>query len=231
MWLVTGASRGLGQSLVGELLDRKIPVLAIVRNEESRRKLIDRFSNNMFLKDIIYGDLSSPKECESILQQLKIKYNASITHLVNNAGVFASKSIVDDAFIEDLDLQININLRFPILLTHLFAQSLHTGANPVIINICSSSSYDGFAGSSLYCATKHGLLGFTRSIQQDLRYRGFKTYSISPGSIDTDMSSILLQDKSTFMQASDVANKIIDIGTDSSSVYHYEVRFARHQPR
>ena len=231
MWLVTGASRGLGHSLVVELLSRKFPVLAIVREQDSRDKLISSLSNNSLLIDVLCGDLSAPLERKEIMLKLKRDYSAKITHLVNNAGVFASKSIVDKEFIDDLESQINVNLRFPVELTHLFVNYLHTGLNPVIINICSSSSYDGFAGTSLYCATKHALLGFTRSIQQDLRYKGFKTYSISPGSIDTDMSSVLPQDKTTFMKASDVANKIIDIGTDSSSVYHYEVRFARHQPR
>ena len=48
----------------------------------------------------------------------------------------------------------------------------------------------------------------------------FQNLLYFPGSIDTDMSSVLPQDKTTFMKASDVANKIIDIGTDSSSVYH-----------
>jgi len=231
MWIVTGASRGLGRSIVIELLERGHRVIAIVRNIKAKEEMMNAFSRNALLVDVLYADLSRPEEWNCLFNQLEQKCKRGATHLVNNAGVFANKSILDEGYLADVESHVDINLRFPIALTALFVKSLHCGRNPVIMNICSSSSYDGFAGTSLYCATKHGLLGFTRSIQHDLRYQGFKTYSISPGSIDTEMSSILAQDKNTFIRASDVAKKVVDIGTDSSSVYHYEVRFARHQPR
>lgn len=232
MWLITGASRGIGFELAKQILEKHLPVIAIVRNHQSASKLRATLScydpNLLFIHS---ADFSDPSSYIPLFDALKTQYQGKVTHLVNNAGVFPVVPILDASFDSNIVADTHVNLIFPIQLTSVFCQHLSVKDYPVIINICSSSSYDGFPNTSLYCSHKHGLLGFTRSIQNELRYDGYKVYSISPGTVLTDMSASLEQDPSTYILASDLAENIIRIGLDTSTVYNYEVRFARHQPK
>ena len=79
-----------------------------------------------------------------------------------------------------------------------------------IINIGSSSSYEGFEKTALYCSSKHALLGFSRSIYNEYKKYGIRSLIFSPGSIKSKMSKkIKNQDHRTFLDAKDVAQVIL----------------------
>ena len=79
-----------------------------------------------------------------------------------------------------------------------------------IINIGSSSSYEGFEKTALYCASKHALLGFSRSIYKEYKKYGIRSLIFSPGSIKSKMGKkIKNQSYRTFLNAKDVAKVIL----------------------
>jgi len=79
-----------------------------------------------------------------------------------------------------------------------------------IVNIGSSSSYAGFQETSVYCASKHAVLGFSRSIHEELKDFNVRTFCISPSSTKTKMGrKILNQDFETFLDPKDVAEYVI----------------------
>jgi 3-oxoacyl-[acyl-carrier protein] reductase len=97
-----------------------------------------------------------------------------------------------------------------------------------IVNIASSSAYAGFPDTVVYCASKHGLLGFSRALDAELRTSGVRVIAVSPGSIKTPMGrKVPGQDFETFMEPTEVAAEIVHVtGLDGSLVVS-ELRLER----
>jgi len=97
-----------------------------------------------------------------------------------------------------------------------------------IVNIASSSAYSGFAKTAAYCASKHGLLGFSRALDDELRGRGVRVIAVSPGSIKTPMGrKVRGQTYETFMDPREVADVIGDVASLDGSIVISEVRLGR----
>ena len=97
-----------------------------------------------------------------------------------------------------------------------------------IVNIASSSAYAGFANTAAYCASKHGLLGFSRALDDELRGRGVRVIAVSPGSIKTPMGrKVRGQTYETFMDPREVADVIGDVASLDGSIVISEVRLGR----
>jgi NAD(P)-dependent dehydrogenase (short-subunit alcohol dehydrogenase family) len=92
----------------------------------------------------------------------------------------------------------------------------------------STSSYAGFANTSVYCAVKHGLLGFVRSMNEEYAGTNTRFWLFSMGSMDTEMGhNVPKQDRATFLQAPDVAQRIVDTVEHPSNMFEPEVLIRR----
>lgn len=147
--------------------------------------------------------------------------------LVNNAGVFLSRPLAESSLAEYEEL-FDVNVRAPILLARELAPRMAERGWGRIVNIGSSSAYAGFAESTLYCASKHALLGFSRALHHELRDRGVRTFCVSPGSIRTKMGEqVPRQTYDTFIEPAEIAEYVtFIIGFDSTMVSE-EVRLNR----
>ena len=104
----------------------------------------------------------------------------------------------------------NVNVKIPFILSKEFSKDMIKKKWGRIINIGSSSSYNGFENGSLYCGSKHAILGLSRSLQSELKQKNVRVLCISPGSTQTNMGKISKdQDFSTFLSAKEVAKYII----------------------
>ena len=103
------------------------------------------------------------------------------------AGSFNPKMITNYKS-HEIVKEININLTSAILLTLPIIKSMYFKKKGMILFLGSSSAYAGFKNTSIYCSSKHGLLGFSRSLADEYREIGIKIACISPGSVDTKMS-------------------------------------------
>ena len=101
-----------------------------------------------------------------------------------------------------------------------------------IVNIGSSSSYTGYKNTSAYCASKHGILGFSRAIQEEVKEENVRVYTFSPGSIKTKMGKkIKEQDYETFMEPKEIADFIVYTISFDSQLTTPEIRFMRFNPK
>ena len=97
-----------------------------------------------------------------------------------------------------------------------------------IVNIGSSSSYRGFKGGSLYCMSKHAILGMTRALYEELKEYNIQVMCVSPGSMQSEMSKISVdQDFSTFLSPEDVACQIVNILCVGDNMICKELRLDR----
>lgn len=104
--------------------------------------------------------------------------------VVNNAGVGRFAPLTELS-LEDWDATIGANLRSLYLVTRAFLDDLFATAPSTVVNIASLAARNGVVGGTAYCASKHGVLGFSKALMLEVRSRGVRVIAICPGSVAT----------------------------------------------
>ena len=205
--LITGATGGLGSNLAKILLENNCNIFLTSKSKLKLQKLQNKLekTNKNNCKIIYeYGDLTKISDVKKIIKSIRKKFK-TIDIVINNAGLFLSKPI-SKSKIDEFQNIFDVNVRAPFLFSKEFSQDMKKKKWGRIINIGSSSSYQGFSEGTIYCASKHALLGLSRSLFSELKEHNVRTFCISPGSIKTDMGK---QDKKqnykTFLDPKEVA--------------------------
>jgi len=231
--LITGATGGLGKEIVKNLIQKNCNLFLTSTNEKKlktlKKKLMENKENTS--KIFIYkSDLCKIDQINDLIKKIKENMK-SIDIIINCAGKFSSKSI-NDLTLEEFDNIINLNLKAPFLLTKNFIKEMKKAKWGRIVNIGSSSSYTGYKNTSAYCASKHGILGFSRAIQEEVKEENVRVYTFSPGSIKTKMGKkIKEQDYETFMEPKEIADFIVYTISFDSQLTTPEIRFMRFNPK
>jgi short-subunit dehydrogenase len=182
IWMVTGASRGLGRALCLRLAAEGHDVLALARDAARLRELAQHGTPGRILPcplDLADGDALGPA-IEDLLTR-----HPRIDGLINNAGIGSYRPFVEHTEAE-LRTLLQVNLMAPIQLCRaLLPQMLARGAGQ-IINIGSDLGRRPLANMAAYVATKHGLTGFSHSLLREVKDSGVRVSLINPGIIDTD---------------------------------------------
>jgi len=135
--------------------------------------------------------------------------------IVNNAGVVRRGPLVHETTPEDWDHVLAVNLRGPFLVSRAFLPSMLAAGRGRFVHVASISATLGSPGAASYAASKWGLVGFAKSLAEELRGTGLQSIAILPGSVDTDMlagSGFAPQ-----MSADDVAGMIVHAALDAPS--------------
>ncbi len=224
--LVTGATRGLGASITKEYARIGYDTILVGRSEERLNKLKEQLRVYETDVQIKICDLSSTEQILSMTNSLN---DTNIDILVNCAGVFPVKKLADMS-LEEYDMCMNINVRAPFLLTRELSKNMVKNKSGQIINVASSSAYGGSPLTSVYCASKHALLGLSRSLYKELKADNIRVICVSPGSIKTDMGKkveALGQIYDTFMEPDEVAQYIVFNSTWDGAMINEELRLNR----
>ena len=179
---ISGASRGIGQSMAIHFARNNFNVVGTSRNNFN----FDYESENLFP---IKLDVTSRDDVKKCFEELKSK-NLLPNILINNAGITADQlflRMTDD----DWDKVINTNLNGTFNLTKVFLKNMIKNRFGRIINISSISGLMGNPGQGNYSSSKAALNGFTRSLAKEVGSRNITVNCIAPGFIDTDMTSYL----------------------------------------
>ena len=195
--IVTGAAGGLGSELVRMLQSFNSDVISIVNKN----------SNIENLKGDIYRcDFNNTSE---VVELTKSVIFNDVDILINCAGIFPIKTL-EETTIDEFDKILNVNLKSPFILTKRCIKTMKSKKDGLIVNIGSSSSYNGSPTSGGYCISKHGLLGLTRSLHKELKKYNIRALIFSPGSIKTKMGKTdTSQDFNTFLDPTEVAEYVL----------------------
>lgn len=183
--LVTGASRGIGKSIVQALLREGKSVIGTAHSSEFPQT----FTNHQNFEGL-HVDLASPEQMTTLLKPLFDRADAP-TVLVNNAGISknADISVGDEHWLRNWDRTMQVNLRAPALLSKWALNRWEQQGGGILINIASRAAYRGDTREyTSYAASKGGMVAFTKSIARDFGKDGISVYSIAPGFIKTDMA-------------------------------------------
>ena len=183
--LVSGGTKGIGGAIVTKLLDEGYSVIATTR-DKTKANILEH--KNLTVENL---DLSS-KDSVSEFQEKVESFKPSI--LINNAGVTK-----DNLFLRmsenDWTEVIETNLNGTYRLTKIFLKDMIKNKWGRIINIGSVSGLMGNQGQTNYASSKAALEGFTRSLAKEIGSRNITVNLVSPGFINTDMTSGLTIEK------------------------------------
>jgi 3-oxoacyl-[acyl-carrier protein] reductase len=194
--IITGGSRGLGQALVNDAIEQGARVATCSRHETDfirQLRAADPEERHFLWRAF---DVCDAEASNRFVREVARHFGA-IGGLVNNAGISGGQflSLTTDALIERL---LNVNLAAVIRMTRQVTPYLLRENGGAIVSIGSISGGRGFAGLSVYGATKSALDGFSRCLARELGPRQVRVNVVAPGLLTTDMlagTSAAEQDK------------------------------------
>lgn len=184
--IVTGASRGIGFAIAKMLVSHNVDIVITGTKAESLEKAGQKLES---LKGgTVYPIVShlEREEAPSLLMRESIEALGALDLLVNNAGISLNTPL-ESTTVEQWNALMNINARSPYFLCKEALPHLKESKAATIVQIASVVAQSGYINQSAYAASKHALLGFTKSFAKEVHPDGIRVYTISPGGVATDL--------------------------------------------
>ena len=183
--VVTGASKGIGRAISLKLANEG-HLLSLFGRNESELKSLAKEVNEIGSEAIYFvGDVADKKFVENSIEETINKFNR-IDNLINNAGSAVFKKFIDSE-LEEFQRQIDTNVYGVYNFTKAVLKNMIEMKSGTIINIASLAGKNGFVGGTMYTATKHAVMGFTKSLLLEVREYNIKVSAVCPGSVSTEM--------------------------------------------
>ncbi len=224
--LITGANRGIGRSIAVKFAEHGANVAFSDLQYNDDSIALEKELSAFGMKARGYAsDASSFAAGEALVNNVVSDFG-TIDILVNNAGI-TRDSLLLRMSEQDWDLVMNVNLKSVFNLTKAIQKIMIKQRSGSIINMSSIVGIEGNSGQSNYSASKAGIIGFTKSIAQELGSRNIRCNAIAPGFIETEMTAKLPQEfRDQWIvdiplrrggTPDDVANLALFLGSDLSS--------------
>ncbi|HYX15623.1 MAG TPA: SDR family NAD(P)-dependent oxidoreductase [Nostoc sp.] len=169
--IITGASRGIGVEIAKSLAERKVRIVLAARSAEALEAVRHDITKEQTQAQIltIPTDITDPNAQAHLVEQTLSKFG-TIDLLINNAGV-VMLSTSEQSMLRNIEQTIAVNLTAAMTLTQRVLSVMLEQNRGHIVNVASLSGLFGVGGGESYSATKHGLVGFTRSLRLSLKVR------------------------------------------------------------
>ncbi len=190
--LVTGASKGLGRGYAKSLAEAGAMVICLARNAAMLQETVSQIKGIGGKAEVCQADISKVSEIKEVVDNVVNKYG-SLDILVNNAGTEIAKPFLD-VTTQDYDVIMGTNLKGVYFTAQAAASHMVSQRRGKIINIGSLGSQIGLAGSTVYCASKGGVLQFTRALAVELASYNIQVNALGPGYFCTDMTEPFFKD-------------------------------------
>lgn len=208
--VVTGASRGIGRAIALRLAEAGAEVALWARDSTALRQVASEITAARGKARAIVVDVSDADAVNRASELVRATM-PPVRTIVNNAGSVLRKSTeaITDA---EWRKVIAVNLDGTFYVTRAFIQDLERNQGRVI-NISSISGREGTSLLAAYCAAKHGVIGLTRALAEELRAAKVSVNAICPGSVDTAMLREGLPGARPDMSPDDIAKTALFLAT------------------
>jgi NAD(P)-dependent dehydrogenase (short-subunit alcohol dehydrogenase family) len=173
--LVTGAGRGIGRQIAGELLARGAKVYGGVRDPS-------QITDPRVIPVIL--DVTDTEQVAAAAAEL-----TDVTIVVNNAGIGAGRSPLDDDALEAARRELEVNYLGPLSVSRAFAPVLAANGGGALVNVLSVVSFVAFPRIGTYSASKAAAWSLTNSLRVQLREQGTLVVGVHMGFVDTDLTA------------------------------------------
>lgn len=194
--LVTGASRGIGAAIAGTLAAAGATVVGTATSEAGAAGITDALGGSG--RGIVL-DIADEESVAAAVADVQ-KTDGAPTVLVNNAGITRDNLLMRMKG-EEWDDVLATNLSGTFRVTKACLRGMMKAKKGRIINIASVIGVAGNAGQANYAAAKAGMIGFTKSLAQEIGSRNITVNVVAPGFIDTDMTRVLPEEQRSAMLA------------------------------
>ncbi|MGB9148965.1 MAG: 3-oxoacyl-ACP reductase FabG [Burkholderiales bacterium] len=187
--LVTGATRGIGRAIATALGKHGASVIGTATSETGAASINEYLKHEGISGEGRLLNVNDAAQCDTLIGEIGTKYGG-VGILVNNAGITRDNLLMRMKD-EEWDDIISTNLTSVFRLSKAVMRGMMKARQGRIINITSVVGVAGNPGQSNYAAAKAGMIGFSKSLAQEIGSRGITVNCVAPGFIDTDMTRAL----------------------------------------
>lgn len=184
VWLVTGASKGLGLTLVNKLLATGYKVAATSRDLNALKEAVNNTSANFLPLEV---DLTNPISVEKAIQITNETFGR-LDVIVNNAG-YGIGGAIEELSQEEILQSFNVNVFGTINVIEKAMPYLRAQRSGYFINVSSIAGFAPAIGWSIYSAAKHAIVGLSEVLAEDVKSLGIKVTVVAPGAFRTQFLS------------------------------------------
>ncbi|WP_416974147.1 SDR family NAD(P)-dependent oxidoreductase [Streptomyces sp. 4F14] len=192
--IVTGGASGIGRAAALRFAAEGARVVVADLNAEGVKSVVAEIESSGTQAVAVAGDLSDSAVVDQVVAAAVDTYGG-VDVLVNNAGVMDSMAAAADVTDAEWERVIRVNLTAPFLLTRAVLPHMLAAESGAIVNTASEASLRGSAAGAAYTASKHGILGLTRSLAVMYRGKGIRANAIAPGGTATAITTGLTIDR------------------------------------
>lgn len=184
--IITGGGSGLGQATALRMAQEGINIAIVDVNDKGGNETVEQVKAHGVDAIYINADVSKAEEVKNYVDQT-VKHFGSIDYFFNNAGISGSGKFYLDTTIEEIEQIIGINLLGALYGVRYVAEVMLKNGGGSIVNTASSAGVIGQDSVVTYSATKHGIVGLTRSMVAEYAKDGLRVNAIAPGPTETPM--------------------------------------------
>ena len=207
--LVTGGGRGIGRAIALRFAREGAHVAVAARPSEELDAVVGEVEAAGGQGIACQMNLRDHGSVEAAVFRAVDFFGEEMDVLVNNAGIFDVRAF-GECDMATWERFLEVNLTGPVLVTMEALPALCASPKGHVFNVASTAARQGYAGSSIYCATKAGLMGFSNGLREDLREQGVRVSTVYPGATDTAIFEGVPGewDRSTMNRPEDVAEVV-----------------------
>ena len=225
--IITGASGGIGNSIIKKLNEAGANILASGTRMEKLEELKENFKNIKILK----FDISQKDKIEEFIENSTNELGGSLDGIVNNAGI-TQDNLAIRMSIDEWQKVIDINLTSTFLMSKFAIKKMLKNKSGKIVNITSVVGHTGNLGQANYTASKAGIVAMTKSLAIEYAKKNINVNCISPGFIKTAMTDKIDEKFKEIIvskipsarlgEPEDIANAVLFLSSDQSNYINGE---------
>lgn len=184
--IVTGGARGIGAAITTALARQGVHVAAgYSSNSKAAEELQEKLGAEGASVSVHQGNVGEPADCSRVVSEV-LEQKGRVDYLVNNAGITVDKT-VRKLTVDDWHAVLRINLSGAFYMTKAVLEHMTGNGFGRIVNISSVIGQTGSIGQANYASSKAGLIGFSKSLAQEVARKGITVNCVAPGFIETEM--------------------------------------------
>lgn len=188
--LITGATSGIGEAAALKFAESSDRLIITGRRKERLDELASHLRSNYGTEVLaLCFDVRDRTEVEKHLGTLPGEWR-EIDILINNAGLAAGLSHIDEGDTDDWDRMVDTNIKGLLYVTRVIAPMMVSMGTGHIFNIASIAGKEVYENGAVYCASKHAVDALSRGMRIDLLKHGIKVTNIAPGMVETEFSLV-----------------------------------------